>query len=225
MNCVVTAGPTYEPLDDVRRLTNLSTGRLGSDLAAFLTERGHQVTLLIGAQATYREANSAGKVKTFTTTDDLQKHLRALSRSRVNAVFHAAAVSDFAFGKIWSRSTDGKLTEIKSGKISTRDGALLAELTPTVKIIAGLRKWYPESLLVGWKFEVEGDRAGVIALGERQMEECHTDACVVNGKGYGPGFGLLTGQGKCRHLPDAAMLYAALEQLIHRQGQRTQNSK
>ena len=53
MNCIVTAGPTYEPLDDVRRLTNFSTGRLGTELANFLVARGHQVTLLISAQATY----------------------------------------------------------------------------------------------------------------------------------------------------------------------------
>ena len=37
MNCLVTAGPTFEPLDDVRRLTNFSTGRLGTELANFLT--------------------------------------------------------------------------------------------------------------------------------------------------------------------------------------------
>ena len=45
MNCIVTAGPTYEPLDEVRRLTNSSTGRLGSELANYLTARGHRVTL------------------------------------------------------------------------------------------------------------------------------------------------------------------------------------
>jgi len=53
MNCIVTAGPTYEPLDDVRRLTNFSTGRLGTELAGFLTAHGHQVTLLIGELATW----------------------------------------------------------------------------------------------------------------------------------------------------------------------------
>ena len=53
MNCIVTAGPTFEPLDDVRRLTNFSTGRLGTELANFLAAHGHQVTLLIGESATY----------------------------------------------------------------------------------------------------------------------------------------------------------------------------
>jgi phosphopantothenoylcysteine synthetase/decarboxylase len=43
MNCIVTAGPTYEPLDEVRRLTNFSTGRLGTELANFINELGLDV--------------------------------------------------------------------------------------------------------------------------------------------------------------------------------------
>jgi phosphopantothenoylcysteine decarboxylase/phosphopantothenate--cysteine ligase len=216
MYCVVTAGPTYEPLDEVRRLTNFSTGRLGSELANFLTERGHQVTLLIGEQATYRGELRASKIVNFTTTDNLRDQLQALSRGKVDAVFHAAAVSDFTFGKVWARSATGEMTEITSGKISTRQGTLMAELAPTMKIISALRDWYPKSLLVGWKYEVEGNHAGVIALAERQVAECHTNACVANGRGYGPGFGLVTGPDKCRHLPDAAALFPALEQLPHK---------
>jgi phosphopantothenoylcysteine synthetase/decarboxylase len=72
MNCVVTAGPTYEPLDEVRRLTNFSTGRLGTELANFLVDRGHQVTLLIGQQATHGGERRAQWVQTFTTTLDLR---------------------------------------------------------------------------------------------------------------------------------------------------------
>ena len=68
MNCIVTAGPSYETLDEARRLTNFSTGRLGSELAAFLTARGHAVTLLVGEHATYRGERQARKVETFTTS-------------------------------------------------------------------------------------------------------------------------------------------------------------
>ena len=106
------------------------------------------------------------------------------------------------------------MVEIKSGKISTRDGVLLAELTPTPKVIAQLREWYPSARLVGWKYEVEGGRADVIALAERQMVECETNASVANGKAYGAGFGLVTGPGKSIHVPDAAGLFAALENFI-----------
>ena len=106
------------------------------------------------------------------------------------------------------------MTEVKSGKLSTRQGTLLAELVPTPKIIAELRGWYPKARLVGWKFEVDGDRAGVIALAERQMADCRTDACVANGAAYGHGFGLVTGAGKCLHLADATALFPALEKFI-----------
>jgi phosphopantothenoylcysteine synthetase/decarboxylase len=216
MNCVVTAGPTYESLDNVRRLTNFSTGRLGSELANFLTDAGHRVTLLLGEQATYCGEQRAGKVERFTTTAKLRERLEKLSSQNVDAVFHAAAVSDFSFGKVWLRSASGEMTEIKSGKISTRQGTLMAELVPTPKIIAGLRELYPKSLLVGWKFEVDGDRASVLALAEQQLAQCHTDACVANGGAYGLGFGLVTAPGQCAHFRDSATLFSALEKLLHK---------
>jgi len=64
MHCIVTAGPTFEPLDEVRRLTNFSTGRLGTELANFLTAQGHEVTLLVGETAAYRGERRAKKIST-----------------------------------------------------------------------------------------------------------------------------------------------------------------
>jgi len=214
MQCIVTAGPTYEPLDEVRRLTNSSTGRLGSELVNFLVAHGHEVTLLIGQHATYRGERHAKRVETFTTTGNLRDRLRALASPEVAAVYHAAAVSDFGFGKIWRRSPQGELTELRSGKVSTRQGTLLAELVPTPKIIAELRQWFPKARLVGWKYEVEGGSAGVIRLAEEQIAQCHTDACVANGPAYGAGFALVRSGGEVAHLPDAPALFAALEAFI-----------
>jgi phosphopantothenoylcysteine decarboxylase/phosphopantothenate--cysteine ligase len=216
MRCVVTAGPTYEPLDNVRRLTNFSTGRLGSELANYLAAQGHSVTLLLGEHATYRTESCAERVQNFTTTTDLEERLRELGQESVGAVFHAAAVSDFKFGKIWVRSERNELTEVKSGKISTRAGTLLAELVPTTKIIARLRAWFPSARLVGWKFEVEGNRATVIELAKTQILECRTDACVANGPGYGPGFGLVTPDKELVHLPDQDRLFEQLTKLIEK---------
>jgi phosphopantothenoylcysteine decarboxylase/phosphopantothenate--cysteine ligase len=184
-------------------------------LANFFVAHGHHVTLLVGEQATYRGDPRAQRVETFTTATDLREHLRTLCSERVDAVFHAAAVSDFAFGKIWRRSPQGDLTEIKSDKISTRDGTLLAELLPTPKIIAGLRDWFPKARLVGWKYEVDGDRTGVIRLAEEQIRECRTDACVANGPAYGNGFGLVT-LGRCVHRENVHALFAGLEEFIRK---------
>jgi phosphopantothenate---cysteine ligase (CTP) len=219
MNCLVTAGPTYEPMDTVRRLTNFSTGQLGTDLANFLVAHGHDVTLLISEQATHPGERKARCVEKFTTTASLREKLQNLpaqSGQSVDAVFHAAAVGDFFFGKIWLRSPAGELTEVKSGKITTRQGTLLAELVPTPKIITELRNWFPNAKLVGWKFEVEGRHAGVIQMAEDQLVDCRTDACVANGPAYGSGFGLVTSVGRCLHLKDAAALFAALEKFIRK---------
>lgn len=214
MKCIVTAGPTYESLDKVRRLTNSSTGKLGTELAAYLTDRGYEVILLLGFQSTYRGEQRAKSVQIFWDTESLSNQLEELGARGVDAVFHAAAVSDFKFGRVSSRQPDGSLSEIKSGKFTTREGPLLAELVPTPKIIGQLRGWYPRARLIGWKYEVDGNRTDAIALGEKQIAACHTDACVVNGAAYGEGFGFVTGSNQCQHVNEASELYATLEQFV-----------
>jgi phosphopantothenoylcysteine synthetase/decarboxylase len=215
MNCVVTAGPTYEPLDDVRRLTNFSTGRLGTELANFLAARGHQVALLIGETATYAGLRRAQHIAIFSTTADLRKRLHALAAKRVDAIFHAAAVSDFTFGRMFTPNEAGKLAEIKSArKISTRPGRLLVELAPTPKIIAELRGWFPRARIVGWKFEAEGTRADALNAARQQITDCATDLCVANGPAYGEGFGLVSRDGKVVQLASAPLLFEALEKFL-----------
>jgi phosphopantothenoylcysteine decarboxylase/phosphopantothenate--cysteine ligase len=120
-------------------------------------------------------------------------------------------VSDFSFGKVWQRSPAGDLSELKSGKLSTRHGTLMAELVPTQKIIAHLRDWFPQACLVGWKYEVDGAKDGAIASAKAQLAECRTDACVANGPAYSEGFGLIKRAGELVHCPDMAALFTALE--------------
>lgn len=213
MRCLVTAGPTFEPLDKVRRLTNHSTGRLGSELALHLADAGHDVTLLIGQQATWKAVAPSARVETFTTTDDLRLRLRALADEGWDAVLHAAAVSDFTFGKTFRRGDHGDLHEVHSGKLSTRGDALLVELLPTAKIIAELRGWFPRATIVGWKYEVEGTREQVIEKASRQIFENQTDACVANGPAYGQGFAIVTPDGS-EPFANAPALYAGLGQYL-----------
>jgi phosphopantothenate---cysteine ligase (CTP) len=214
MRCLVTAGPTYEPLDAVRRLTNSSTGRLGTELANYLTGHGHEVTLLIGEQAAWGGRRKAAHVLAFGPTANLREQLQSLAGPKVDGVFHAAAVSDFAFGRIWRRSAAGDVPEAQTGKIATRQGALMAELVPTPKIITELRDWFPHALLVGWKYEVDGNRTATLRVAQEQISECRTDFCVANGPAYGLGFGLVTAEGACSHFDKPALLYEALEQLL-----------
>ena len=210
MNCIVTAGPTYESLDEVRRLTNFSTGRLGCQLAAHLLARGHQVVLLKGHYATFQPEPPAAELIPFTNTADLASNLHSLSARQVDVLFHTAAVSDFGFGQAFTRSVDGSLQPVTAGKFSTRLGPLLVELVPTRKIIAELRTWYPRTRLVGWKYEVDGSRLDALAAGRAQIQRCQTDGCVVNGPAYGEGFGWLSRGPDDQHWPDAGSLYAGL---------------
>jgi phosphopantothenate---cysteine ligase (CTP) len=213
MRFLVSCGPTSEPLDQVRRLTNFSTGKLGVELGNFLTRNAHEVTLLQGSAATYQGPRNARPILTFTTIEDLQKRFEELSGHTFHAVFHAAAVSDFKFGKVFTRETDGQLNEIHSGKFATSEGALLAELLPTPKVISQLRALFPAAKLFGWKYEVEGNRESVVALGLRQIAQNRTDYCVLNGPAYGPGYGIASPEGLLQDCISAPALYEALLRL------------
>ncbi|MBI2946189.1 MAG: NAD-dependent epimerase/dehydratase family protein [Verrucomicrobia bacterium] len=216
MNCAVTAGPTFEPLDTVRRLTNFSTGRLGTQLADYLVDQGHEVVLLRGSSSTFRTASKAARVIEFGTASDLERHLESLASTRMDAVFHAAAVNDFGFGKVWRRSSSGELHEISRGKFSTREAPLVAELLPVPKLINRLRGWFPDAWLVGWKYEVDGTRSTAVDRARTQFVESQTDACVVNGPAYGSGFGHLSKDSELLHLENSAALFECLERFMRR---------
>jgi phosphopantothenate---cysteine ligase (CTP) len=212
MNCVVTAGPTCEPLDQVRWMTNLSTGRLGVGLADDLVERGCQMTLFRGRAGTYGAESKAQRVEWFFSSAELESLLAQAAGSEVQAVFHVAAVSDFRFGKVFHRTESGQLMERSEGKVSTGAAPLLVELCPTPKLIANLRAWFPRAVLVGWKYEVDGSRADAVARARAQIARYGTHACVINGPAYGAGYGLVTKDGPVEVLdyPDAQRLYAGL---------------
>lgn len=212
MRVLITCGPTYEPLDEVRRLTNFSTGKLGTGLANHLVDCGHEVHLLRGSYATFAGPCRAQTVVEFTTSGSLAQLLQERSAEKWDAVFHAAAVSDFRFGAVYERTAGGELRQITSGKFSTRHGPLLAELIPTPKIISSLRELFPPARIIGWKYEMVGGREDALAAAERQIQENRTDGCVVNGRAYGAGYGVV-GVGNVQHCPTPEELYARLETL------------
>ena len=175
--------------------------------------------LLRGALATHTEQLEGVATETFTTTDDLAEKLERLAKQQpeVGAVFHAAAVSDFAAGAVLQKNDKGELTPLRQGKVSTREGSLLLELRPTQKIISHLRGWFSNVQLVGWKYEVDGDRASALGQALRQLTDNATDVCVVNGPAYGDGFGLLKKEGEAaEHLANGEALFDALARLAKR---------
>jgi hypothetical protein len=203
MRIIITSGPSYEPLDKVRRLSNFSTGELGTLLAEGFAEAGHSVVCFRGVASTFPPALWPVEVIPFTTNDDLATGLQNLSgREGAAIVFHAAALCDFRIREIVQAGGEAAPRE----KLSTRTGPLTVTLEAAPKLIASLRRMFPASILVGWKYELDGNPHDIMALGRSQMHDCLTDACVLNGNAYGSGFGLISRSGEQTHLPDKAAL-------------------
>ena len=100
---LITAGPTNEYIDEVMKITNMSTGRLGVELAKNFTNEGCFVTLIctrsVARGGLYEKYNLANndKLKTvqIETTDDMYKALENESKERYDLVIHASAVGDY----------------------------------------------------------------------------------------------------------------------------------
>jgi len=205
MKIIITCGPSYEPIDGARRMTNMSTGTLGVGLANALADAGHEVVCLKGEGATCAvPLRSAGRLS-FGTNEDLAAKLTCLSREfKADAVLHAAALCDFKVARIIT--TDA--AEVGSRKISTRAGEVSLVLAPTLKVLPRLRLWFPNATIVGWKYELAGTRDDAFAAAWRQLRECDTDACVLNGSAYGSGFAICEPKRLARTCANASALSA-----------------
>ena len=162
---LVTAGPTFEPLDPIRFLGNRSSGRMGFALAATARRRGAQVTLISGPSA----LPDPPGVATVRVTTASEMAAEVLARAgQCAAVIKAAAVSDF-------RPTLPAPTKIKKSK-----AGLTLELTanPDILKTLGEKKGDCASLplLVGFAAET-GDR---LDEGWRKLQEKNLDLLAFN---------------------------------------------
>jgi phosphopantothenoylcysteine decarboxylase/phosphopantothenate--cysteine ligase len=154
---VVTSGATREPIDSVRFISNLSSGRTGAMICEALVSRGFQVTQVAGVDSV--QAAGVTRREAFTDHASLDMALRRLARdSACAAVIHTAAVGDFA---VADAQTD---TKIASGS------ELAVKLQPTYKIIDRIMGYAgnPEMILVGFKLTHNPD-AGAQAKAAREL--------------------------------------------------------
>lgn len=154
---VVTSGATREPIDSVRFISNLSSGRTGAMICEALVARGFEVTQLAGVDSV--QAEGVAHRESFTDHASLDTALCRLARdSACAAVVHTAAVGDFA---VADAQTDVKLA---SGS------ELSVKLQPTYKIIDRIMGYAgnPELILVGFKLTHEPD-AGAQARAAREL--------------------------------------------------------
>jgi len=191
MNLLVTAGNTQTPIDDVRCITNIFSGRTGSQIAARAYERHHVVTLLTshpevlgGIPAHRPRSEPAWRVRTYRTFDDLETALREeLAGRRYDALIHAAAVSDYRVAGVYTRR-DGDTPEApsgKRGKLKSHHPELWLKLVPTPKLVDKVRpEWGFTGVLVKFKLEVGLSEEQLSAVAETARVHSAADLMVAN---------------------------------------------
>ncbi|VVC03736.1 Dihydromethanopterin reductase (acceptor) [Candidatus Burarchaeum australiense] len=165
---VVTAGATREFIDDVRFISNPSSGRMGVEIAREAWRRGAEVVLVAG----HLEVEAPSHLK-MAGVESVREMLAAVVRERAGAYVLAAAAGDFEVKRM-----RGKMDSKKAARIS---------LSPAPKIADLVRKKYPKAKLVIFKAEV-GAR-GLEEKARKRMKECGADVAVANIVAHGKGFG------------------------------------
>ena len=199
----ITCGPAYEKIDQVRRITNFSTGEIGAVLADSFLRAGYEVICFRSEAATFPPPVGVD-VRSFSTNESLASGLQSLS-GEPSIILHAAALCDFVLESIEGADP--------AEKLSSRAGSIRLTLKPAEKVLPKMRGWFPGAKIIGWKYELDGSRELAISRGSNQIRESGSDACVVNGSAYGPGFGLIDRDLTLQHFPDKASLADHLSHL------------
>lgn len=163
---IVTAGGTMEKIDDVRVITNRSSGKMGVAIAEECFLRGAEVLLL-------RAKNSVAPrycidEKIFTMADELLDLIKA-NVKKYDYFYHVAAVSDFK-------------PEIQQvGKLSSKK-SLVIKLKPQVKILDKIKKFNPSIYLIAFKAEcISMEKITKVAF--KRLKESSSDVIVANDVG------------------------------------------
>lgn len=164
---LITAGGTSEPIDDVRIITNKSTGSTASFIADHLISLGIPVVFL-HAKSSQLPLQDCKKYE-FTTFTDLDKHIRNLSSQFLfTHIIHAAAVSDYSVLK----STEGKID-------STAE-SIEIKLTKNPKLIDLFKKLLPNSTVFGFKLTSQLTDSQVTDKVKSLFKHSHCDYVVQN---------------------------------------------
>jgi phosphopantothenate---cysteine ligase (CTP) len=245
MNVLVTAGNTIAPVDRVRCLTNVFTGRTGAAVALHAHSRGHAVTLLTSHPEVVADlcggAPPAGNwaFVPYRTFDDLHEAMAArVPAGAHDALIHSAAVSDYLCAGVYAPAPDTRfhpedrrwespdalgprLVDRGAGKVKSDEPELWLRLVRAPKLVDRVRTdWAFRGLLVKFKLEVGASDADLLDVAERSRQHSAADLMVANtleGAGAYAFLGPLGGS--YQRVPRAelaARLLDALEQL-HRE--------
>lgn len=189
MKIMITAGGTSERIDDVRTITNSSTGRLGYAVGKVFAEKYkddiEKIYYLHGKRAAYPDYDNVEPVE-IEGVDDLQKAMQSiLTTDKIDAVIHAMAVSDYVVKEVTTldriRGEAGDDSEeLKGNKISSDIDDLVIHMKRSPKVIGKIKGWSGDSILVGFKLLSGVPHEELIDVGFRLMEKNRCDFVLAN---------------------------------------------
>ena len=162
-NVMVTAGPTYEPIDPVRFIGNRSSGKMGVEIAKNLADRGAKVRLVLGPSKLNIEHPNIELVR-VKTAQDMYDAAHA-GFDKMDAAIMAAAVADY------------RPAEVAKEKIKKKDDDMKIVLEKTLDIAASLGKIKQKNqILVGFALETNNE----VAHAQGKLERKNFDFIVLN---------------------------------------------
>ena len=172
---LVTAGPTREPLDPVRFLSNYSSGKMGVAIAAAAWRRGAQVTLVAGPLGVPLPVG-------VTTV-----HVQTTTEMRDAVAAHIGAADLLVMS---AAPADYQPTSRATGKLKKTGGERMLEMRETPDILVSTRDARrPEAIVVGFALETDD----LLANATRKLESKGLDMVVINAANEpGAGFGVDT---------------------------------
>ncbi len=164
---LITAGPTWVPIDDVRVLSNVSSGELGMLLARRAKSLDMKVDLFLGPVGRV-DTGGGITVSRFRFFNDLFELTKTrLKRNSYDFILHAAAVSDY-------------LCSAVAGKISSSNPGLVLKLSRAPKIIEFMRRLNPKAFLVMFKLESNVSDSVLFKRTLEAMKKSKADLVVAN---------------------------------------------
>ena len=174
MKVLVTAGGTSEYIDDVRIITNISTGKLGAKIADAFCKTGCEVIYLHGKRSVMPELSDKIETREVTSAQSVFDEMEKIVPN-VDMVIHAMAVSDFGFKR-------DKSVKLKSNDPAAFIEYLSENIIINPKILNHIKVWNPKVTLVSFKFEVGQTNQSLIEIALESMKKSGSDAVIANDK-------------------------------------------
>ncbi|MBR6473088.1 MAG: phosphopantothenate--cysteine ligase [Firmicutes bacterium] len=199
---IITAGGTSEPIDEIRAITNKSTGSLGSKIAAEFARRDEveKIFYIHGKGAIVPDDPKIELIPIRSTDDLLQKITELTEENVIDIMIHSMAVSDYTTASFISLEEFLKL--LAEGGCETLDDvrALLEKedfrkrytklpssiddpllmLKQTPKVISKLRDMAPDAVIVGFKLLDHVSHEELMKVAAEQILKNRTDFCLAN---------------------------------------------